>query len=59
MHTVDYSIWDGYEYTGLPVMTIARGRVVVEGGRYVGEGPTGQFLPREGRVRAAASAVAG
>lgn len=42
----DYSIWDGVRFTGYPVMTIVKGRVVVENDRFVGEKGTGKFIPR-------------
>ena len=40
----DYSIWDGFESTGAPVMTIAGGRVLVENGRWVGPEGQGRFI---------------
>jgi dihydropyrimidinase len=55
LHTVDYSIWDGYEYAAAPVLTVRRGAVVVEDGRSVGDGPRGEFLPRTGAVPATAA----
>ncbi len=42
----DYSIWEGKEVTGMPVMTILRGRVVCENGEIVGEAD-GAYLPPE------------
>jgi dihydropyrimidinase len=42
----DYSIWDGVEFTGYPVMTIVKGRVVCEMDKFVGEKGTGEFIPR-------------
>jgi dihydropyrimidinase len=46
LHTVDYSIWDGFDYVGTPVMTVKSGEIVIEDGRYVGKGPRGEFLAR-------------
>jgi len=46
-HDSDYSIWEGREVTGWPVLTILRGRVMVEGGRLVGSPSDGQFLKRK------------
>jgi dihydropyrimidinase len=57
LHTVDYSIWDGYEHTGAPITTILRGEVLIEDGRHVGAEPGGQFLPRVGARGAAEAAV--
>ena len=57
LHTVDYSIWDGYAYTGAPVITIARGEVVVQDGAFAGGPPAGSFLHRKGRARAGGAAA--
>ena len=40
----DYSIWDGFECTGAPVMTVAGGTVLVENGRWVGPQGRGRFI---------------
>ena len=32
----DYSIWDGWEFDGFPVMTMVRGNVLVENGEWTG-----------------------
>jgi dihydropyrimidinase len=40
----DYSIWDGFRCAAYPVMTILRGKVVVEDGRLTGESSDGQFV---------------
>lgn len=45
-HDGDYSIWEGWECAGWPVMTLVRGEVVTEGGRLVGSLDHGQWLPR-------------
>ena len=42
----DYSIWEGFECTGYPVMTILRGKVIVEDGRLLGSSSDGKWLPR-------------
>ncbi|HEX2955158.1 MAG TPA: dihydropyrimidinase [Bacillota bacterium] len=45
MHSnVDYTIWEGMELQGYPVMTISRGRVVYEDGRFTGEPGWGEFV---------------
>lgn len=43
----DWNIYDGWEFTGWPVMTILRGRVVVEEGKVKAEKGTGRYLVRE------------
>ncbi len=42
----DYSIWEGFECRGYPVMTILRGKVIVEDGQLLGETGDGQWLNR-------------
>jgi len=42
----DYSIWEGFECRGYPVMTILRGKVIVEDGRLTGDTSDGQWLSR-------------
>ena len=42
----DYSIWEGFECQGYPVMTILRGKVIVEDGRLTGSRSDGRWLPR-------------
>jgi dihydropyrimidinase len=42
----DYSIYEGTDVTGWPVLTIRRGQVVFEDGQLRGEPGTGQVLPR-------------
>ena len=48
LHTVDYSIWDGYEYHGAPVATVFAGQVAVSDGEFVGPDVRGRFLARHG-----------
>jgi dihydropyrimidinase len=43
----DYSIWEGFECRGYPVMTILRGKVIVENGQLVGSASEGQWLSRK------------
>ena len=45
-HGADYTPWEGFEVTGWPVTTIARGRVVYEKGRIVGDKGAGEVLSR-------------
>lgn len=40
----DYSIWDGWEFHGFPVMTMVRGNVLVENGVWTGTEGIGQFV---------------
>ena len=42
-HISDYSIWEGTEVEGWPVMTILRGKVVVEDGNFHGTLGDGRF----------------
>ena len=43
----DYSIWEGFECHGYPVMTIRRGQVMVEDGKLAAQSPDGKWLPRK------------
>jgi dihydropyrimidinase len=43
----DYSIWEGFECQGYPVMTILRGKVIVEDGKLVGTSSDGRWLARK------------
>jgi dihydropyrimidinase len=43
----DYTMWEGEEFVGYPVMTISKGKVIVEEGKFLGEPGAGQFIPRE------------
>ncbi len=40
----DYSIWDGWEFTGFPVMTMLRGNVLMENGAWTGPSGIGEFI---------------
>lgn len=53
MHShVDYTVWEGLELQGYPVMTFSRGRLVYHDGGFVGEPGWGRFVRcRGGRVR--------
>jgi dihydropyrimidinase len=46
-HVSDYSPWEGWEVAGWPVVTILRGRVIVERGRLTGGAPAGRLVPRK------------
>jgi dihydropyrimidinase len=41
----DYSLWDGWEFTGWPQLTMVRGKVLVENGRWVGPKQIGEYVP--------------
>jgi dihydropyrimidinase len=43
----DYSIWEGFACQGYPIMTILRGKVIVEQGRLVGSSTDGRWLARK------------
>jgi dihydropyrimidinase len=43
----DYSIWDGFACHGYPVMTILRGKVIVENGQLRGDSTDGRWLARK------------
>jgi dihydropyrimidinase len=44
---VDYSCFEGWEYTGEAAVTTIRGEVAYENGEFVGDTTRGQFLRRE------------
>src|ERR1039457_3087551 len=43
---VDYSMFEGIEVTGMPDVVLSRGRVVVEGEKFMGRAGQGEFLRR-------------
>jgi dihydropyrimidinase len=43
---VDYSMFEGIEVTGMPDAVLSRGRVVVEGDKFLGRAGGGDFLKR-------------
>jgi dihydropyrimidinase len=43
---VDYSMFEGIEVTGMPDTVLSRGRVVVEGEKFLGRAGAGEFLKR-------------
>jgi dihydropyrimidinase len=44
---LDYSIYDGIEAKGWPIMTISKGEVIVENGEFKGKKGAGKFLKRK------------
>ena len=47
LHETDYSPWEGWDLAGWPVLTILRGKVVVENGQFLADSPAGQWIPRK------------
>jgi dihydropyrimidinase len=41
----DFSNWDGWQVTGMPVTTILRGHVMIDKGEFVGPQGVGRFVP--------------
>ena len=46
LHLEDYSIWEGFACKGYPVMTMLRGKVIVEDGKLGGSSTDGRWLKR-------------
>ena len=46
---VDYNPYEGRQVTGAPDVVLSRGRVIVEGSRFVGRAGDGAFIKRKGR----------
>jgi dihydropyrimidinase len=46
LHETDYSPWEGHPITAWPVLTMLRGKVMVENGAFHGELTDGQYLKR-------------
>src|SRR5882672_6006201 len=44
---VDYSMFEGIEVTGMPDVVLSRGRVIVEGDKFLGRAGAGEFLKRQ------------
>jgi dihydropyrimidinase len=43
---VDYSMFEGIQVTGMPDLVLSRGRIVVEGDKFLGRAGQGEFLRR-------------
>ena len=43
---VDYSMFEGIQVTGMPDVVLSRGKIVVEGGNFLGRAGQGEFLRR-------------
>lgn len=48
---VDYTVYEGWEVQGRPVMTMSRGRIVARGGQFVGDIGRGRFIARQSSGR--------
>ena len=46
---VDYNPYEGREVTGVTDTVISRGRVIIDGGKFVGQAGDGTFLRRNPR----------
>jgi dihydropyrimidinase len=44
---MDYSAWEGFEIDGAVQTVLSRGKVIVDGGNYVGVRSDGRFVRRE------------
>ena len=55
LHEADYTPWEGRQMDAWPCLTMLRGKVVVEGGKFLGSLDDGQWLPR----KIAAEVIAG
>jgi dihydropyrimidinase len=47
LHEQDYSPWEGHEVHAWPVLTVMRGKVAVEHGKFTADLSDGQYLFRE------------
>src|SRR5882724_2385799 len=47
LHETDYTPWEGHDIFAWPVVTLLRGRIVVENGRFLGREGAGQYLKRK------------
>lgn len=45
----DWSIYDGWEFKGFPVLTMLRGKVIVEEGKVIAEPGYGRYIHRKAR----------
>jgi dihydropyrimidinase len=47
LHESDYSPWEGHEVDAWPVLTVLRGKIVVDEGRFLGDAKDGHYLFRK------------
>ena len=46
MHAIDYSVFEGFTFTGTPLLTILNGEIVFENSKVTARAGQGQYLPR-------------
>jgi dihydropyrimidinase len=46
-HRTDYNLYEGWELTGMPEKVFLRGRLIVDGEKWLGRAGMGEFLPRQ------------
>ena len=47
LHETDYTPWEGHDIFAWPVVTILRGKVMVENGQYFASPNDGRYLKRK------------
>jgi len=47
LHETDYTPWEGHDIFAWPVLTILRGKVVVENGQFLAQEGEGRYLKRK------------
>ena len=47
LHETDYTPWEGHDIFAWPVLTMLRGKVMVENGQYLGKPGDGRYLKRK------------
>ena len=47
LHETDYTPWEGHDIFAWPVMTMLRGKVMVENGQYLADPQDGRYLKRK------------
>ena len=47
LHETDYTPWEGHDIFAWPVVTLLRGKVMVENGQYFGNSNDGRYLKRK------------
>jgi dihydropyrimidinase len=47
LHEQDYSPWEGHEVFAWPVLTVMRGKIAVEDGKFTADLNDGQYLFRK------------
>jgi dihydropyrimidinase len=47
LHETDYTPWEGHDIFAWPVVTILRGKIMIENGQYFGDPKDGRYLKRK------------